>query len=98
MHYLLGVDFGGGASKATLLGCDGRVAATHTVEYPTAYPKSGWAEQDPENWYAAICENIREVLSKSRVRPEDIVMVALDAATHTAVLLDEQHRVLRPAI
>lgn len=98
MHYLLGVDFGGGASKATLLGCDGRVAATHTVEYPTAYPRSGWAEQDPENWYAAICENIREVLSKSRVRPEDIVMVALDAATHTAVLLDEQHRVLRPAI
>ena len=98
MQYLLGVDFGGGASKATLLGTDGRIAATHTVEYPTAYPKSGWAEQDPEHWYAAICENIRGVLSKSQVRPADIGMVALDAATHTAVLLDEDFQVLRPAI
>ena len=42
MKYALGIDFGGGASKATLLSQDGRIAATNTVEYPTLYPKSGW--------------------------------------------------------
>lgn len=57
MHYLLGVDFGGGASKATLLGCDGRVAATHTVEYPTAYPRSGWAEPGSGK---LVCGHMRE--------------------------------------
>lgn len=98
MSCLLGVDFGGGASKATLLRTDGTVAATHTVEYPTAYPRPGWAEQNPEDWYAATCENIKAVLEKSGAGRTDIEMVALDAATHTAVLLDEQFQVLRPAI
>ena len=35
--YLLGVDFGGGASKATLLREDGVVTAVNTVEYRTIY-------------------------------------------------------------
>lgn len=98
MTYLLGVDFGGGASKATLLRADGAVAATHMVEYPTAYPQAGWAEQNPEDWYAATCENIHAVLEKSGVNPSDIAALALDAATHTAVLLDGAFRILRPAI
>lgn len=98
MNYLLGVDFGGGASKATLLGTNGQVVATHSVEYPTHYPRPGWAQQDPDDWYAAASRNIRAVLEQSGVRPEDILMVALDAATHTAVLLDEKFQILRPAI
>ena len=98
MKYLLGVDFGGGASKATLLRTDGWVVATHSVEYPTSYPESGWAEQNPKDWYVAASRNIRSVLEKSRVDPSDILMVALDVATHTAVLLDENFQVLRPAI
>ena len=44
MKYLLGCDFGGGASKATLLREDGAVIATATHEYPTSYPRAGWAE------------------------------------------------------
>ena len=35
MKYLLGVDFGGSSSKATLLGEDGKVYGTSSVEYPT---------------------------------------------------------------
>ena len=98
MRYLLGVDFGGSSSKATLLGEDGRVAATATCEYPTYYPQSGWAEQNPEDSWNAFVSNVRELLRKSGAAPEDIAAVALDAATHTAVLLDEQDRPVRNAI
>ena len=98
MRYLLGVDFGGSSSKATLLGEDGRVAATATCEYPTYYPQSGWAEQNPEDSWNAFVSNVRELLEKSGVAPEDIAAVALDAATHTAVLLDAQDRPVRNAI
>lgn len=38
MKYLIGVDFGGGSSKATLLREDGFIVATATKEYPTLYP------------------------------------------------------------
>lgn len=98
MRYLLGVDFGGSSSKATLLGEDGRVTATTTCEYPTYYPQSGWAEQNPEDSWNAFVSNVRELLEKSGAAPEDIAAVALDAATHTAVLLDEQDRPVRNAI
>ena len=98
MKYLLGVDFGGGSSKATLLGENGKVFATSTKEYPTFYRHVGWAEQNPDDSYDALVFNIRTILQESGVDPQDIVAIALDGATHTSVLLDEQDRLIRPAI
>lgn len=98
MKYLLGIDFGGGASKATLLCENGEVVATHTTEYETFYPKAGYAEQNPDDWVRATCENISGVLKKSNISPEDICAIALDAATHTAIIADEDFNVIRPAI
>lgn len=98
MKYLLGIDFGGGASKATLLSEAGEVIATATYEYKTSYPKEGWVEQNPVDWYIATKENIKAVLCKSKISASDILGIALDAATHTAVLMDENFNVLRPSI
>lgn len=98
MRYLLGIDFGGGASKATLLCADGRIAATHTTEYPTQYPQPGAAEQNPADWVRATQTNIAGVLEKSGVAAADIAAVCLDAATHTAVIMNEDFHVIRPAI
>lgn len=98
MKYVLGVDFGGGASKATLLGENGKIVTTNTVEYKTYYKKSGWAEQDPIDWYNATKTNIKSILEKSGINSKDIVALSLDAATHTAVLTDENFNVLCPSI
>ncbi len=98
MKYLLGIDFGGGASKATLLCENGEICATATTEYPTYYPNSGYAEQDPSDWVNATCLNIKTVLDTSKVSPMDIVCISLDAATHTAIIMDENFEVTRPAI
>lgn len=98
MKYMIGADFGGSSSKATLLGEDGRVVATASCEYPTYYPHNGWAEQDPEDSWKAFVYNVRELLAKSGVSPSDIAAISLDAATHTAVLLDENDRPVRNAI
>lgn len=98
MKYLLGVDFGGSSSKATLLGEDGSVYATASCEYPTYYPYNGWAEQDVQDSYDAMCKNIHSVLEQAAVPPSAIVTLALDAATHTAVLLDKKDQPIRRAI
>ena len=98
MKYLLGVDFGGSSSKATLLGEDGRVYATASREYPTYYPQNGWAEQDIRDSYTALVDNIRAILKETAIDPGDIAALALDAATHTAVLLNESDKPLRRAI
>ena len=98
MKYLLGIDFGGGASKATLLSENGVVCATNTTEYATNYPKPGYVEQNPDDWVKATCENIKGVLEKSKIAADEICAVSLDAATHTAVIMDEYFNVIRPAI
>ena len=98
MKYLLGIDFGGGASKATLLSDKGDVVATHTFEYPTHNLGQGFVEQDPDDWVGAAVENIRALLAKSGIDPKDVAALSFDAATHTAVLCDRDFRPLRPAI
>ncbi len=84
--YVLGVDFGGGACKATLLNETGAVVATATAEYPTFYGENGKAEQAPLDWYGAACKNIRSVLEG--IEAKEVKCLCFDAATHTAVLLD----------
>ena len=98
MKYLLGVDFGGSSSKATLLGEDGRVYAAASREYPTYYPHNGWAEQDIFDSYDAMVGNIREILERTGIAPEDVAALALDAATHSAVLVGEDGMPVRRVI
>lgn len=98
MKYLLGCDFGGTSSKATLLSSSGQVAATAICEYPSYFPHNGWVEQDPDEVYQALVTNIRTILQESGVHPSEIAALSLDGATHTAVLLDERDRPIRRAI
>ncbi|MCR4424927.1 MAG: xylulokinase [Firmicutes bacterium] len=95
--YLLGLDIGTGGCKATLMDFQGNVIYSGTREYPTHYPKEGWAEQDPEDWYNSACALLRDIVGRG-VPAEDITAMCVSAATHTAVLLDDKLAVVRRAI
>lgn len=98
MKYLLGVDFGGGSSKATLLSEEGIIACENTVEYPTLYPEAGACEQSSEDWISALCENIKAIISKSGINSSDIAAIAIDSATHTSLVCDSEFKPLRNAL
>lgn len=98
MNYLLGIDFGGGASKATLIDTAGNIVAENTVEYPTLYPTVGACEQNPTDWIAALCENCRALLTKSGIDSGDILALAIDSATHTSLVCDGEYKPLRHAM
>lgn len=98
MKYLLGIDFGGGASKATLLNTQGTIVAENTVEYPTLYLQDGACEQDSKDWISALCENTRALLGKSGINAEDILAIAIDSATHTSLVCDGAFKPLRNAM
>lgn len=96
--YVLGVDIGSGSVKLTLLSKSGIIAATAGCEYPTYYPQVGWCEQDAEDWCTAFKSAFVDILKQSGAQKHQIEAVSFDAATHTAVLLDENKKVLRRAI
>ena len=92
---LLGIDFGTGGCKVTVTDTAGNILAAEAQEYPTAHLKPGWAEQVPENWYAAMCAVLRRLNPAQFGR---VVAATADSYTHGAVLLDEKLRVIRPTI
>ena len=95
--YFLGIDFGGGSSKATLINEKGEVIATSTSEYETLYSEKGAATQKPHDWFLAALKNIKSILSHN-INPEEIEVICFDAATHTAVLLDKDENVIYDSI
>ncbi len=98
MH-LIGIDVGTGGSRAVLIDAAGRVVASATVEHQQFLSQqTGWAEQDPHDWWRASAAAIRTAIAQSGVAAEDIGGVGLSGQMHGAVLLDERDEVLRPAI
>ncbi len=91
---LLGIDIGTSACKVAVFDEDGKVLAQANRSYKVYYPQSGWAEQDPEEWWEAICGAIREALSEEEVRAEEISGIGVDGQSWSAIPVDENGNVL----
>lgn len=98
MKYLLGIDFGGGASKATLIDTNGNIIAESSAEYPTLCPEANACEQSPSDWISALCKNTAALLEKSKINAKDILCIALDSATHSYLICDESFTPIRNAV
>ena len=94
--YLLGVDLGTSACKAALFDEAGRAMAQTLEEYEVYYPHPGWAEQDPDEWWGAICKAIRRVMEAAQVNPADIAGVGVDGQGWSAIAVDKEGQVLCP--
>ncbi|MDO4273492.1 MAG: xylulokinase [Eubacteriales bacterium] len=92
--YLLGIDIGTSACKVAVFNRTGEVVAASSKDYPVYYPKEGWAEQNPEEWWQAVCQASREVLEKGRITPEDIAGIGIDGQSWSAIAIDKEGRVL----
>lgn len=98
MKYVLGIDLGTSATKTVLFTETGEKVASASEEYPLLQPQNGWAEQNPEDWWKAAVNTLREVVKKSGVSPENIVSLGISGQMHGLVMLDENGEVLRPSI
>lgn len=92
--YLLGIDIGTSACKAALFDRKGQVLAAANGEYPVYYPEEGWAEQNPEEWWSAVCEAVRQVIRKAGIQPEEIAGVGIDGQSWSAIAIDKGGKVL----
>lgn len=94
---VLGIDVGTAALKAGLYDLEGRVLGLAAREYPIIQPRPGWGEHDPERWWMATKEVVREVLKQAGARAEDVVGIGIDCLSPSMVLIDRAGRALRNA-
>ena len=96
MSYCIGIDLGTSAVKMLLTDGNGEIVRTVSKEYPLYFPKPNWSEQNPEDWWNAVCDGISELtcgLDKAEIKG-----IGVGGQMHGLVMLDENDCVLRPAI
>lgn len=100
--YTLGYDLGSSSVKAALVEvATGEILARVTApetEMGMDAPEPGWAEQNPEDWYAYAKQATADILARTQVQAEDIKAVGIGYQMHGLVLVDDQHQVVRPSI
>ncbi|MBE6058951.1 MAG: xylulokinase [Clostridium sulfidigenes] len=98
MKYLLGIDIGTSGTKTVLFDRGGNPISSSTAEYPLYQPEIGWAEQDPQDWWKAVCITINQVIKDSNINPKSISGIGLSGQMHGLVMLDGDGNVLRKSI
>jgi xylulokinase len=91
MTALVGLDVGTTGVKALAIDETGALLAGAEESYPLSIPQPGWSEQDPEHWWGAA----ERALAALEVTP---TAIGLSGQMHGLVVLDDENRVLRPAI
>lgn len=94
--YYIGVDLGTSSVKLLLIDDDGNIVNTVTKEYPISFPKPGWSEQNPTDWYEKTVEGIKELISN--IDSSKVAGISFGGQMHGLVILDENDNVIRPAI
>ncbi len=95
MDYI-GIDLGTSAVKLLLMRGDGRILKTVSREYPIRFPRPGWAEQDPQDWYQETVAGLRELLEGQD--KSQVAGISFGGQMHGLVALDGEDQVIRPAI
>ena len=95
MAVLLGIDLGTSGVKVLAIDEKGKTLATVTENYPLLQPKTGWSEQNPDDWWAGVKKAIKRILSDPALPNNAVEALALSGQMHGSVFLDEQNEVIR---
>ncbi len=100
--YLLGYDIGSSSVKACIVEAETGKCVASTFfpksEAPIISKQSGWAEQNPEDWWQYLKSATAEVLATSHIDSADIRAIGISYQMHGLVCVDSDQQVVRPAI
>ena len=97
-NVILAHDLGTTGNKSSLFNSQGQALASSFSAYSTYYPSFNWAEQNPEDWWQAVCASTRQLLHESRIPPKEIACIVFSGQMMAAVAVDRQVNPLRNAI
>jgi len=95
---ILAHDLGTTGNKASLFGIEGNLLSSAFVGYRTDYPRPGWAEQNPADWWRAVQESTQRLLRESNQQAGDIKVVSFSGEMMGCLPVDDKGAPLRTAI
>lgn len=97
-NLLLAHDAGTTGNKAVLFHEDGRILASTFRPYRTSRPHPGWAEQDPSDWWDAVCQATHQILNERPEARSQIAAISFSAIMNGCLLVDASGEPVRPAL
>ena len=98
----MGFDVGSSSVKASLVDVEtGEIVASKFYperEAPIKAVKAGWAEQEPQMWWDNAKLSLRDIMSATGAKGEDILAIGISYQMHGLVCVDKNQKVLRPSI
>lgn len=94
--YYIGVDLGTSAVKLVMMDETGDVVKMTSKEYPLEFPKPGWSQQNPSDWWKQSLAGLKELTAE--IDKTQIGGISFGGQMHGLVILDENDEVIRPAI
>ena len=96
---LLGIDLGTQGLKVILVeAAPARVIGSSSAPVVNLTPAPGYLEQEPEKWWASLCQVTQELLRQHNIAPEDIAAIGLSGHMHSIVPLRADGSVARDCI
>lgn len=92
----IGIDLGTSSVKMLLMDEKGNILNSVSREYPLYFPKTGWSEQNPQDWLDKTIDGIKELISN--FDKDKIAGISFGGQMMGLVALDEYDNVIRPAI
>ncbi|KQT85264.1 FGGY-family carbohydrate kinase [Aurantimonas sp. Leaf443] len=94
--HVIGLDSSTQSTKAVVWDRSGAIVAEARAGIAMTHPRPGHAEQDPQDWWAALVSTLKEVAAA--VGPQTIAGLAISNQRETVAFLDADGRSIRPAI
>jgi glycerol kinase len=91
---ILAIDAGTTGVRAMVVDESGSVTARGYREFAQHFPRPGWVEHDPDDWWSAMVEAIEEALATAGVDATSLAALGITNQRETTVLWDR--RTLRP--
>ena len=92
----IGIDCSTSACKASAYDLQGVLLSSGRAEIPLSQSLPGWHEQNPHDWWQALCKALRACTQT--IDPASVQGIALSVQRETFVVMDRNHNPLRPAI
>ncbi|HLO81138.1 MAG TPA: FGGY family carbohydrate kinase [Chitinophagaceae bacterium] len=101
-RYVLGFDIGSSSVKAALLdietGTPAAIAFSPASEMSISAPAPGFAEQDPDMWWAELINAVALLKKQVNWFPVDVMAIGISYQMHGLVCVDRNMKPLRPSI
>lgn len=87
--YILAHELGTSSNKAVLTTVSGEIVATAQHHYPLYHPQPNFAEEDPADWWNAVCATTHEIIKKANILPENVAGIIFSSQMQNLIPMDK---------